>query len=84
MDDLAERPSMLHLHRTYGKTTHTWRVADDPFSMESDVSRSRQYDIHPHIPLGPPQIMLAYTGDGQVDQGLLAERDRRVVTARWW
>lgn len=24
MDDMAERPAMLELHRTYGKTIHTW------------------------------------------------------------
>ena len=22
--DIAERPAMLELHRTYGKTIHTW------------------------------------------------------------
>lgn len=24
MTDIAEQPAMLELHRTYGKTTHTW------------------------------------------------------------
>lgn len=26
VDDLSERPAMLELHRTYGKTIHTWYV----------------------------------------------------------
>jgi hypothetical protein len=37
--------------------------------------RGRQYDIHPDFPLGPPQLMMAYTADSQIDQGLLAARD---------
>ncbi|OCF37409.1 hypothetical protein I316_00530 [Kwoniella heveanensis BCC8398] len=61
MTDVAERPAMLELHRTYGKTTHTW-----------------QYDIHPDLPLGPPQVMMAYTEDSQVDKALLTERDREL------
>ncbi|WVR04588.1 hypothetical protein IAU60_001596 [Kwoniella sp. DSM 27419] len=61
MTDVAERPAMLELHRTYGKTTHTW-----------------QYDIHPDFPLGPPQSMMAYTGDSQLDTALLAERDKEL------
>ncbi|KAL7420718.1 hypothetical protein Q5752_004669 [Cryptotrichosporon argae] len=56
--DLAERPAMLELHRTYGKTTHTW-----------------QYDIHPELPLGPPQIMMSYTAEDQVDKALLRQLD---------
>ncbi|KAK8847344.1 hypothetical protein IAR55_005201 [Kwoniella newhampshirensis] len=59
MTDIAERPAMLELHRTYGKTTHTW-----------------QYDVHPDLPLGPPQIMMAYTADEQVDKDLLQKRDK--------
>ncbi|WVQ69164.1 uncharacterized protein L199_007379 [Kwoniella botswanensis] len=61
MTDVAERPAMLELHRTYGKTTHTWA-----------------FDQHPDLPLGPPQIMMAYTEDAQVDKALLAERDREM------
>ncbi|WWC59325.1 uncharacterized protein I303_101877 [Kwoniella dejecticola CBS 10117] len=61
MTDIAERPSMLELHRTYGKTTHTWA-----------------YDRSPDLPLGPPQIMMAYTEDSQVDKKLLAERDNEM------
>lgn len=58
VSDIAERPAMLELHRTYGKTTHTW-----------------QFDVHPDLPLGPPQLMMAYTDDSQVDRQALKERD---------
>nr|ODN90123.1 hypothetical protein L203_02046 [Cryptococcus depauperatus CBS 7841] len=58
VSDLAERPAMLELHRTYGKTTHTWFI-----------------DKYPDIPLGAPQIMMAYTDDSQVDKALLQKRD---------
>ncbi|KAJ9121999.1 hypothetical protein QFC24_004582 [Naganishia onofrii] len=34
-----------------------------------------QYDIHPDFPLGPPQLMMAYTADEHVDQELLGARD---------
>ncbi|KAI0362189.1 DUF1264-domain-containing protein [Trametes cingulata] len=46
--DAAEQPAMLELHKTYGKTIHTWA-----------------FDIHPDLPLGPPNVMMSYTGDGQ-------------------
>ncbi|XAO23649.1 hypothetical protein I312_102429 [Cryptococcus bacillisporus CA1280] len=58
VSDIAERPAMLELHRTYGKTTHTW-----------------QFDVHPDLPLGPPQLMMAYTDDSQLDRQALKERD---------
>jgi hypothetical protein len=42
-----------------------------------------QVDQSPEVPLGLPQLMMAFTADGQVDPRLLAERDRaqRVSTA---
>lgn len=30
VDDMSERPAMLELHRTYGKTIHTWYVPHVP------------------------------------------------------
>jgi hypothetical protein len=27
VDDMSERPAMIELHRTYGKTIHTWYVS---------------------------------------------------------
>ena len=36
----------------------------------------RQYDLHSDLPLGPPQLMMAYTADEQVDKNLLQERDQ--------
>jgi len=41
----------------------------------------RQYDIHPDFPLGPPQLMMAYTADEHVDQELLGARDAYVLLA---
>lgn len=50
-----------------------------PYSLrELLMLRGRQYDIHPDFPLGPPQLMMAYTADSQIDQGLLAARDAYV------
>lgn len=46
--DLAEQPAILEIHKTYGKTIHTWPV-----------------DISPDLPLGPPNLMVSYTGEGQ-------------------
>jgi len=39
--DVAERPVLQDLRKTFGKTCHTW-----------------QYDVHPDLPLGPPQMMM--------------------------
>ncbi|EED80144.1 predicted protein [Postia placenta Mad-698-R] len=46
--DIAEQPAILEIHKTYGKTIHTWPV-----------------DISPDLPLGPPNLMVSYTGEGQ-------------------
>ncbi|EJD06855.1 DUF1264-domain-containing protein [Fomitiporia mediterranea MF3/22] len=58
--DLAEQPAMLELHKTYGKTIHTWAI-----------------DKHPDLPLGPPNLMMSYTDDGQLDPSLVKDRDER-------
>jgi len=34
-----------------------------------------QFDIHPDLPLGPPQMMMSFTKDEQIDQKVLGERD---------
>ncbi|KAI0046713.1 DUF1264-domain-containing protein [Auriscalpium vulgare] len=56
--DAAEQPAMLELHKTYGKTIHTWAI-----------------DQTPELPLGPPNLMMAYLEQGDIDQKLLSERD---------
>ncbi|CAD6570612.1 MAG: hypothetical protein TREMPRED_005920 [Tremellales sp. Tagirdzhanova-0007] len=58
---MTELPAMLELHRTYGKTTHTW-----------------QYDLNSDLPLGPPQLMMAYTAADQVNKSLLQQRDEEM------
>ncbi|GHJ88043.1 hypothetical protein NliqN6_4445 [Naganishia liquefaciens] len=40
-----------------------------------------QYDIHPDFPMGPPQLMMAYTADDHVDEALLASRDAQAGTS---
>ncbi|ROM33853.1 hypothetical protein BK648_24085 [Pseudomonas poae] len=34
-------------------------------------------DLNKDLPLGVPQLMMGFTADGQVDQNMVAERDRR-------
>ncbi|GJN87972.1 hypothetical protein Rhopal_000927-T1 [Rhodotorula paludigena] len=58
-EDLAEKPTMAQLQRTYGKTIHTWAI-----------------DESPHVPLGPPRLMMSFTADDQVDPSVLEARDR--------
>jgi len=33
------------------------------------------YDLYPTIPLGPPHLMMAFTGDGQISDDVVAKRD---------
>ncbi|GAA5972903.1 hypothetical protein JCM8115_001013 [Rhodotorula mucilaginosa] len=33
-------------------------------------------EVHPDLPLGPPSLMMSFTGDDQVDPSVLATRDR--------
>lgn len=50
----------------------------DPNYIRAPVditSRCRQHDKHSDFPLGPPQLMMAYTAEEQVDNALLRERD---------
>lgn len=35
-------------------------------------------DIHPDLPLGPPNLMMSYTGDGQCPDDLVNARDNHV------
>lgn len=56
VSDYAEQPAMITLHKTYGKTIHTWQV-----------------DISPTLPLGPPTLMVSYTGDSQLEGNLTLE-----------
>lgn len=37
-----------------------------------------QIDRHAELPLGIPQLMMGFTADGQLGQGMLAARDRRL------
>lgn len=35
-----------------------------------------QVDLGHELPLGPPQLMMSFTADGQLDPALLEERDK--------
>ena len=35
-------------------------------------------DITPDLPVGPPNLMMSYTADGQMDTGMLKARDKRL------
>lgn len=36
-----------------------------------------QYDIHPDLPLGPPQLMMSYTDPSQLPEKFVTERDAK-------
>lgn len=67
VDDMSERPAMLELHRTYGKTIHTWQVLPAQV-VDHPLTWSRQYDKHPDLPLGPPQLMMSLTDDATIEK----------------
>ncbi|OWT41695.1 hypothetical protein C362_00056 [Cryptococcus neoformans Bt1] len=55
-------------------------IAERPAMLElhrmyGKTTHTWQFDVHPDLPLGPPQLMMAYTDDTQVDRQLLKERD---------
>ena len=60
--DAAEHELMENLVATYGKTWHTWHSHD---------SRGAT------LPLGPAQLMMGFTADGQLQPALQAARDQR-------
>jgi hypothetical protein len=35
-------------------------------------------DISPDLPLGPPNLMMSYTQDGQIDPSMVEARDQRL------
>ena len=40
-----------------------------------ELTGNRQYDLNSDLPLGPPQLMMAYTAADQVNKSLLQQRD---------
>jgi len=38
-------------------------------------------DVTPDLPLGPPDLMMSYTSDGQLDPKILKERDAKLGTS---
>jgi hypothetical protein len=35
-------------------------------------------DVTPDLPLGPPNLMMSYTGDGQMDPAMVKARDKKI------
>ena len=64
---VAEHELMRKIAGTYGKTWHTWN-AHSAQDATSDIAA---------LPLGGPLLMMGFTADGQLDEQLIAERDRR-------
>jgi hypothetical protein len=56
-----EHEHMKGLISTYGKTWHTWNM----------------HGTDSQLPLGIPELMMAFTEDGQADTALVDERDKR-------
>lgn len=60
----AEHEFMEKIVGTYGKTWHTWHT------WHTDQKLT--------LPLGHPLLMMGFTADGQVDEAMVAQRDRRM------
>lgn len=60
--EVAEKELMSQTVHTYGKTWHTW--AHKGAAMQ--------------LPLGLPRLMMGFTGDGQLREDLLQQRDQRM------
>ncbi|KIJ69235.1 hypothetical protein HYDPIDRAFT_80637 [Hydnomerulius pinastri MD-312] len=57
-------------------------VAEQPAMLELQKTYGKTihtwaYDQHPDLPLGPPQLMMAYTRDDQLSTEAVKERDQR-------
>ncbi|CAO3688517.1 unnamed protein product [Rhizopus stolonifer] len=61
----AERPSLEILANTYGKTWQLW-----PVDAEGNCSSK--------VPYGPPQLLMAFTADGQVRPEIVERRDKQM------
>jgi hypothetical protein len=61
----AEKPALEILVNTYGKTWQLWPV-DDNGNCSSKV------------PLGPPQLLMSFTADGQVRPEIIDRRDKQM------
>ncbi|KAI9486639.1 MAG: hypothetical protein EXX96DRAFT_593176 [Benjaminiella poitrasii] len=62
---MGENEQLKAIINTYGKTWQFWPVDDN-------------HKCSSKIPYGPPQLLMAFTKDGQVDPNLLKERDERM------
>lgn len=74
---------LLHLEVKSGVPVSVTDAAEQPAMLELQKTYGKTihtwaYDIHPDLPLGPPNLMMAYTDDGQgPPPELLKTRDEK-------
>ncbi|TFY74614.1 hypothetical protein EWM64_g9400 [Hericium alpestre] len=72
-----------HSHKYETKDTMpATDLAEQPAMLELQKTYGKTIhtwaiDIHPELPMGPPSLMMAYTGDGQMDSQMLNVRDKK-------
>lgn len=68
LPDVAEKAFLKLLMNSYGKTWHTWHTGRYD-RTDPGVER---------LPLGDPMLMWSFNRDGEMDPGMLLDRDRRM------
>jgi len=62
-----QRAALTELMQSFGKTIHTWNFAALKPTADAELA----------VPIGPPQLMVSFTGPDQANAELLTELDRR-------
>jgi hypothetical protein len=76
--DAAEQPAMLELQQTYGKVCQLDLFPLLVYNLSHEQTiHTWPIDISPDLPLGPPNLMMSYVGDGQAPTELVRSRDQR-------
>ncbi|HEX2188062.1 MAG TPA: OBAP family protein [Longimicrobiaceae bacterium] len=67
LPDVAEKAMLRLLMNSYGKTWHTWHTGryDRPGSGDA-------------LPMGDPMLMWSFNRDGEADEAMLLDRNRRM------
>lgn len=82
-EDVAEQGVMKELQTTYGKVHLRRSARGSPVSsftytqsLPPQTIHTWRPELHPDLPLGPPSLMMSFTGDDQVEPSVLDTRDR--------
>ncbi len=67
LPDVAERAMLRLLMNSYGKTWHTWHTG----------RHDRPGSGHP-LPFGDPMLMWSFNRDGEADEAMMEDRNRRM------